>query len=92
MRWNVGRGGNAADGSFLDATRAAALGFVDAVVPTADLEAAGAKTVAALLQAIRSAWRSRTGLQVGIDAPGIESAVANEPAAVAARGAEAFAR
>ena len=33
-------------GSFLDATRAAALGFVSAVVPTADLEAAGAKTVA----------------------------------------------
>ncbi len=32
-------------GSFLDATRAAALGFVTAVVPAAELEAAGTRTV-----------------------------------------------
>jgi enoyl-CoA hydratase/carnithine racemase len=66
-------------GSFLDAARAAALGFVAAVVPQAELEAAGAKMVDALLQADPLGLAlTKQGLQVGIDAPGIESAVANE--------------
>ncbi len=66
-------------GSFLDAARAAALGFVSAVVPAAELEAAGAKTVESLLQADPLGLAlTKQGLQVGIDAPGIESAIANE--------------
>lgn len=66
-------------GSFLDAARAAALGFVTAVVPAAELEAAGAKTVELLLQADPLGLAlTKQGLQVGIDAPGIESAIANE--------------
>jgi len=66
-------------GSFLDAARAAALGFVTAVVPAAELEAAGARTVDALLQADPLGLAlTKQGLQVGIDAPGIESAIANE--------------
>ncbi|MGB7904692.1 MAG: enoyl-CoA hydratase/isomerase family protein [Steroidobacteraceae bacterium] len=66
-------------GSFLGAARAAALGFVTAVVPAAELEAAGARTVDALLQADPLGLAlTKQGLQVGIDAPGIESAVANE--------------
>jgi enoyl-CoA hydratase/carnithine racemase len=60
-------------GAFLDAARAAALGFVTAVVPPAELEAAGARTVDSLGLAL-----TKQGLQVGIDAPGIESAIANE--------------
>jgi enoyl-CoA hydratase/carnithine racemase len=66
-------------GSFLDATRAAALGFVTAVVPAAELEAVGVKTVESLLQADPLGLAlTKQGLQVGIDAPGIESAIANE--------------
>jgi enoyl-CoA hydratase/carnithine racemase len=66
-------------GSFLDATRAAALGFVTAVVPAAELDAEGAKTVESLLQADSLGLAlTKQGLQVGIDAPGIESAIANE--------------
>jgi enoyl-CoA hydratase/carnithine racemase len=66
-------------GSFLDAKRAAALGFVTAVVPAAELEAEGAKTVESLLQADPLGLAlTKQGLQVGIDAPGIESAIANE--------------
>jgi enoyl-CoA hydratase/carnithine racemase len=66
-------------GSFLDATRAASLGFVSAVVPAEELEAAGQKAVAALLQADPLGLAlTKQGLQVGIDAPSLESAVANE--------------
>jgi enoyl-CoA hydratase/carnithine racemase len=66
-------------GSFIDATRAAALGFVSAVVPGPELDAAGAKMVESLLQADALGLAlTKQGLQVGIDAPGIESAVANE--------------
>ncbi|MDH5227836.1 MAG: enoyl-CoA hydratase/isomerase family protein [Gammaproteobacteria bacterium] len=66
-------------GSFLDANRAAALGFVSAVVEEAELEAAGTKYVDQLLQADPVGLAlTKQGLQVGIDAPGIESAVANE--------------
>jgi len=66
-------------GSFLDATRAAALGFVSAIVPAADLEAAGSRVVESLLQADPLGLAlTKQGLQVGIDAPGIESAIANE--------------
>ena len=66
-------------GSFLDATRAAALGFVAAVVDESALEATGSKYVDSLLQADPLGLAlTKQGLQVGIDAPGIESAVANE--------------
>jgi enoyl-CoA hydratase/carnithine racemase len=66
-------------GSFLDANRAAALGFVSAVVEEAALEAAGTKYVDQLLQADPVGLAlTKQGLQVGIDAPGIESAIANE--------------
>ena len=66
-------------GSFLDAARAAALGFVSAVVPAAELEQAGATMVDSLLQADPLGLAlTKQGLQVGIDAPGLESAVANE--------------
>jgi len=66
-------------GSFLDAGRAAALGFVSAVVEEDELEAAGARYVDQLLQADPVGLAlTKQGLQVGIDAPGIESAIANE--------------
>jgi enoyl-CoA hydratase/carnithine racemase len=66
-------------GSVLDAARAAALGFVSAVVPAAELEQAGERMVDSLLQADPVGLAlTKQGLQVGIDAPGIESAVANE--------------
>jgi enoyl-CoA hydratase/carnithine racemase len=66
-------------GSFLDAARAHALGFVSAVVEAAELEATGTKYVDLLLQADPVGLAlTKQGLQVGIDAPGIESAIANE--------------
>jgi enoyl-CoA hydratase/carnithine racemase len=66
-------------GSVLDAARAAALGFVSAVVPAVELEQAGERMVDSLLQADPVGLAlTKQGLQVGIDAPGIESAVANE--------------
>jgi enoyl-CoA hydratase/carnithine racemase len=66
-------------GAFLDAARAAALGFVSAVVDAAELEQAGERMVDSLLQADPVGLAlTKQGLQVGIDAPGIESAVANE--------------
>jgi enoyl-CoA hydratase/carnithine racemase len=66
-------------GSFLDASRAATLGFVSAVVPATELEAAAARTVESLLQAEPLGLAlTKQGLQVGIDAPSLESAVANE--------------
>ncbi len=56
-----------------------ALGFVSAVVPAAELEQAGARMVDSLLQADPLGLAlTKQGLQVGIDAPGIESAVASE--------------
>jgi enoyl-CoA hydratase/carnithine racemase len=66
-------------GGFLDATRAASLGFVCGVVPAEELEGAGGKLCALLLQADALGLAlTKQGLQVGIDAPSIESAVANE--------------
>ena len=66
-------------GAVLDAQRAAALGFVSAVVDAADLEAAGQKCVDTLLHADPLGLAlTKQGLQVGIDAPCLESAIANE--------------
>lgn len=66
-------------GSFMDATRAHALGLVSAIVPAAELEAAGARMVDSLLQADALGLAlTKQGLQVGIDAPCLESAIANE--------------
>jgi enoyl-CoA hydratase/carnithine racemase len=66
-------------GAFLDAQRAAAMGFVSAVVDAADLEAAGQKCVDTLLHADPLGLAlTKQGLQVGIDAPCLESAIANE--------------
>lgn len=81
-------------GSFLDAGRAAALGFVSAVVPAAELEQAGTTMVDSLLQADPLGLAlTKQGLQVGMDAPGLESAVANEDRQQALlSGAEEFRR
>lgn len=66
-------------GAFLDATRAAALGFVSAVVPGEELDAAGERMVASLLQSDPLGLAlTKQGLQVGVDAPSLESAIANE--------------
>ena len=66
-------------GAFLDAQRAAAMGFVSAVVDAADLEAAGQRCVDTLLHADPLGLAlTKQGLQVGIDAPCLESAIANE--------------
>jgi enoyl-CoA hydratase/carnithine racemase len=66
-------------GSFLDAARAHSLGFVSRVVPGEELEATATGYAAALLQADPLGLAlTKQGLQVGIDAPSLESAVANE--------------
>jgi enoyl-CoA hydratase/carnithine racemase len=66
-------------GAFLDAARAASLGFVSAVVPAAELEDAAGRIVDSLLQAEPLGLAlTKQGLQVGIDAPSLESAIANE--------------
>jgi enoyl-CoA hydratase/carnithine racemase len=66
-------------GSFLEAQRAAALGFVAGVVPGEELEATGERMVATLLQADPLGLAlTKQGLQVGISAPSLDSAVANE--------------
>lgn len=66
-------------GSFLEAQRALALGFVSAVVPADGLDAAGEKMAATLLQADPLGLAlTKQGLQVGISAPSLDSAVANE--------------
>ncbi|MGI9245468.1 MAG: enoyl-CoA hydratase/isomerase family protein [Steroidobacteraceae bacterium] len=66
-------------GSFLDANRALALGFVSGIVPAAELEAAGERMADALLQADPLGLAlTKQGLQVGVDAPSLESAIANE--------------
>lgn len=66
-------------GSFLDAERARSLGFVSAIVPAGELDAAGEKMTAALLQADPLGLAlTKQGLQVGISAPSLDSAVANE--------------
>ncbi len=66
-------------GSFLDAPRAAQLGLVSAVVPEADLEAAGEKLVGQLLAADPLGLAlTKQGLEVGIAAPGLDVAIANE--------------
>ena len=66
-------------GAFLTAPRALALGFVSDVVGHDELEAAGEKIVAHLLQADPLGLAlTKQGLQVGISAPSLDSAIANE--------------
>jgi enoyl-CoA hydratase/carnithine racemase len=66
-------------GAFLEAPRALALGFVSAIVPVESLEEAGEKAVAGLLQADPLGLAlTKQGLQVGIAAPSLDSAIANE--------------
>ena len=66
-------------GAFLEAQRALSLGFVSAIVPVEALEEAGEKAVAGLLQADPLGLAlTKQGLQVGISAPSLDSAIANE--------------
>jgi enoyl-CoA hydratase/carnithine racemase len=66
-------------GSFLDAARAQALGFVSAVVSPEELDTAGGNTVQQLLQADPVALAlTKQGLEVGMAAPSLEAAIANE--------------
>ena len=66
-------------GAFIDAARAQALGLVSAVVPHEELEAAGERLARQLLQADPVGLAlTKQGLQVGIAAPSLESAIANE--------------
>lgn len=66
-------------GAFLDAERAGALGFVSKVIPVDQLASAGEITSASLLEADALGLAlTKQGLQIGIDAPGLESAIANE--------------
>jgi enoyl-CoA hydratase/carnithine racemase len=66
-------------GAFLEAQRALGLGFVSAIVPVEALEETGEKAVAALLQADPLGLAlTKQGLQVGISAPSLDSAIANE--------------
>jgi len=66
-------------GAFLDAARAERLGFVSGIVPAEQLEAAGDRLVQQLLQADPTGLAlTKQGLQVGIAAPSLEAAIANE--------------
>jgi len=66
-------------GAFLEAQRALSLGFVSGIVPVEALEEAGEKAVAGLLQADPLGLAlTKQGLQVGISAPSLDSAIANE--------------
>lgn len=66
-------------GTFLEAPRASSLGFVSAIVPIEALEETGERAVAALLQADPLGLAlTKQGLQVGIAAPSLDSAIANE--------------
>ena len=66
-------------GAFLDAERARALGFVSAVVAAEELEAAGERCARQLLQADPAGLAlTKQGLEVGLAAPSLEAAVANE--------------
>jgi enoyl-CoA hydratase/carnithine racemase len=66
-------------GSFIDAARALALGLVSAVVAPEELEAAGERVVQQLLQADPVGLAlTKQGLEVGMAAPSLEAAIANE--------------
>jgi len=66
-------------GSFIDAARAQALGLVSAVVAPEELEAAGERVVQQLLQADPVGLAlTKQGLEVGMAAPSLEAAIANE--------------
>lgn len=66
-------------GAFLDATRALSLGFVSGIVPAEELESAGERVVQQLLQADPVGLAlTKQGLEVGLAASSLESAVANE--------------
>ncbi|MCE3284380.1 MAG: enoyl-CoA hydratase [Steroidobacteraceae bacterium] len=66
-------------GAFLDADRAARLGFVSGVVAAAELASVGETVADSLLQADPLGLAlTKQGLQVGIDAPSLEAAIANE--------------
>jgi enoyl-CoA hydratase/carnithine racemase len=66
-------------GSFLDAVRAQSLGFVSGVVAAEELEAAGERVVQQLLQADPVGLAlTKQGLEVGLAAASLESAIANE--------------
>jgi enoyl-CoA hydratase/carnithine racemase len=66
-------------GSFIDAARAQTLGLVSAVVAPEELEAAGERAVQQLLQADPVGLAlTKQGLEVGMAAPSLEAAVANE--------------
>lgn len=66
-------------GAFLDAARAQGLGFVSGVVPAEELDAAGEQVVRQLLQSDPVGLAlTKQGLQVGLAAPSLEVAIANE--------------
>ena len=66
-------------GSFIDAARAQTLGLVSAVVGPEELEAAGERVVQQLLQADPVGLAlTKQGLEVGMAAPSLEAAIANE--------------
>ena len=66
-------------GSFLDATRAHSLGFVSGIVAPEELEAAGERVAQQLLQADPTALAlTKQGLELGLAAPSLEAAIANE--------------
>jgi enoyl-CoA hydratase/carnithine racemase len=66
-------------GRFIDASRALATGLVSEVVPDAELEAAGEACVAEMLAASPMGLRlTKEGLNLAIDAPCLEAAMAIE--------------
>jgi len=66
-------------GSFIDAARAEALGLVTGVVANEELDAAGERVVQQLLQADPQGLAlTKQGLEVGLAATSLESAIANE--------------
>lgn len=66
-------------GAFLDASRAQALGFVSGVVEAEELDATGERVVRQLLQADPVGLAlTKQGLEVGLAAPSLEAAIANE--------------
>jgi enoyl-CoA hydratase/carnithine racemase len=66
-------------GAFLDAARAASLGFVSGIFEADALEAAAEKLVAGLLAADPLGLAlTKQGLQVGISAPSLDAAIASE--------------
>jgi enoyl-CoA hydratase/carnithine racemase len=66
-------------GTFIDAARAQSLGLVSGVVAPEELESAGERVVQQLLQADPEGLAlTKQGLEVGIAAPSLEAAIANE--------------